>query len=266
MSDFVKVLRSIQPSGDDPHDLIADVSDGWLQGRSLFGGMSGALAVEAASRHAHGRMPRSLLVTFAGPMGGGSIPIRTRSIRDGKSVSVITAELGDADSPGLIAQVSFGDDRTVEADVTYKGSFPGEPLEGAPMAPFVENMMPGFLRNMDIAWTGGGIPGSNTKQERIGMWARFKDDASPCPVGRLVAIGDIPPPAMMAHYNRRIMASSLTWSLQFVVDPRKIDSDWFYLSYRVENAANGYSQQVGHVFDRSETLVAISHQCMTYFD
>jgi len=57
----------------------------------------------------------------------------------------------------------------------------------------------------------------------------------------------------------------LTWSLEFVVPPESVKSDWLYLEFTVEAAADGYTQQSGKVFDETGQLCALSRQCMVYF-
>ena len=47
MTDFSELINGIHRDGD---TWTADVSEDWRQGRTLFGGLSGALCLEAAKR------------------------------------------------------------------------------------------------------------------------------------------------------------------------------------------------------------------------
>jgi hypothetical protein len=47
MTEFSDLLRGMRRDGD---AWTAPVSDDWLQGRTLFGGLSGALSLEAVAR------------------------------------------------------------------------------------------------------------------------------------------------------------------------------------------------------------------------
>jgi len=252
----------------DHHESTASLTipETWMQGRSSFGGLSSALAVEAAAHLADGRPLRSILVTFAGPVSAHAANLVVNPIRTGKSVSIFSTEIIQDHKPSVLVQSCFGVSRETKS-VPYAGTFEGEVLNETALTPFVPQLMPSFLQMFDLSWTGGGIPASGTSIPRIGMWVRFKEEDRPEDRrARMIAICDVPPPAMMAYYNRPINASSLTWSLEFLVDPAEVSSRWFYLDYRLEAASGGYSQQAGRVFDENKQLVAISHQCMTYFE
>ena len=127
-------------------------------------------------------------------------------------------------------------------------------------------MLPPFLQHFDGHWTGGGVPMSNSGDRRLGMWVRHKSDMSAYPAEALVGLADIPPPVMLAHYDRLVMASSLSWSLEFLMEPKDVKADWFYLDYTLEAAKDGYSQQSGMLFTENGELVALSRQCMVYFE
>ena len=86
------------------------------------------------------------------------------------------------------------------------------------------------------------------------------------PTEKLVTICDIPPPVILSYFDSApIPSSSLSWSLEFVVPPEEIESDWFYLEFVAEAAADGYTQQSGKIYDEMGQLCALSRQCMVYF-
>ena len=60
-------------------------------------------------------------------------------------------------------------------------------------------------------------------------------------------------------------ASSLSWSLEFIEAPELIRSEWFYMEFEVDAAADGYTQQSGKIYDESGRLIALTRQCMVYF-
>ena len=269
MESFSDLLATVTPDHSDAGLYKAKPSDLWMQGRSLFGGASTAIAVKAARLELpddqKGRPLRSILVSFAGPIGAGDVSIKVVPIRVGKSVSVSQATVYSGETPSLVLVAAFGNPRETKT-VDPLDSFKAEPLSKSPDTPFVPGMMPHFLQAFQIRWTGGGIPGSGMSDRRLGMWARHRRIEKADALEALIAMGDVPPPVMMSHYNRKITASSLTWSFEFVKQPGDFTSDWFYLDYHLEAASGGYSQQAGKVYAEDGTLVAISHQCMTFFE
>jgi len=98
------------------------------------------------------------------------------------------------------------------------------------------------------------------------MWVRHKADMSDHPIEKMVVIADMPPPLILSHFKvPPVPSSSLTWSLEFVIPPEEIDSEWFYLEFLIESAANGYTLQSGRIFTEDGQLCALSRQCMVYF-
>lgn len=238
----------------------------WTQGRSAFGGLSTALAVCGARRLLPSSQPaRSLMVSFIGPIPAGKVTVVPRIQRQGKNVTQLSAELHAGQELCLQVMAVFGNARE-SLTVTPDPGFTPAPRtdDGASLQ---NNAGPPFLRYFESCWSGGGIPFSGTRDKSLGIWARHRSDMSEFPVEKLVALADIPPPVILSHYTEpAVPASSLTWSLEFVMEPEEVDSDWFYLDYQVDHAAHGYTQQSGKLFTENGELCALSRQCMVYFD
>ncbi|TNE64489.1 MAG: thioesterase family protein [Alphaproteobacteria bacterium] len=242
------------------------ITPGWMQGRATFGGLAAALAVTGMTDVLPAPAPlRSLMVSFVAPMPADGVKVLPRVARAGRNVTQTSADIVDANGQVCLqAMAAYGNSRET-ASVPTQMDFRPEPRDSVPPAPFLPGLPP-FLQFFDIHWTGGGIPMSGTRSLRLGKWVRHKNDMRDWPVEKLVAIADIPPPVMMSHYKTPVRASSLSWSLEFLCDPAGVESDWFYLDYRLEHAADGYSQQSGAIFTEAGELVALSRQCMVYFE
>lgn len=242
------------------------VTPGWMQGRAAYGGLGAALAARAMTNALpQKKSMRSLMVSFVGPVPAETVTVSAELLREGKNVSQVSARIIHDGKVCLQAAAAFASARDTKGALPEAGFSP-EPRESVPPLDPERAPLPTFLKNFDIHWTGGGIPTTNTMDRRLGKWVRHKDDMNAFPAEKLIGLADIPPPIMMAHYSRPIMASSLSWSLEFVVPPEDIKADWFYLDYRLEAAAGGYCQQSGMIFTESGALVALSRQCMTYFE
>lgn len=242
------------------------IPEGWAQGRALYGGLIAAVAAEAMGMALENPRPiRTLLGNFVAPGPVGELTVKTDILREGRAVVQSRSDVLAGDQVCFTATAAFGDDRP-GAIVPHEFSFDPKPRDSVPGMDSATRLLPGFLSNFDVRWTGGGIPMSNSKDRKTAMWVRHKSDMSAYPIANLVGIADMPPPVMLSHYDRLIRASSMSWSLEFVVPLHQIETEWFYLDFTLEAAANGYSQQSGLIFAEDGTLVALSRQCMVYFE
>lgn len=241
-------------------------SENWSQGRSAFGGLSAAFAVTAMRKKlAQPQTIRSLMVSFIAPVAPGEVTVEAKVLRQGKNVTQCSAIVISEGQVALQAMAAFGNSREA-----FKPTGAGNkvlPDRDSGIA-FNDNVkrLPHFLQYFDGCWVDGGIPFSGNYKPFLNMWVRHKQDVSRFPVEKLVAIADIPPPVLLSHFEKPpVPASSLTWSLEFVEAPEELVSEWFYLEFEVEAAANGYTQQSGKIYDELGRLVALTRQCMVYF-
>ena len=103
MTDFFELIGGVRRDGD---TWTADVSEDWRQGRTLFGGLCGALCLEAANREFTDLPPlRSAQFALVGP-GAGKIMARLSMLRRGKSTVFVGADLFSEE--GLATRATFG--------------------------------------------------------------------------------------------------------------------------------------------------------------
>jgi len=243
-----------------------NITPGWAQGRAVYGGLASSIGLVAMENLVAGDVPlRSLMTNFVAPMPEATVNAEARTMRRGRSVIQTSVDVMAAGQIVLHASAAFGgarDTKSVEPDAVFRP----EPRVSVPPLDNSVRQLPGFLDRFEIHWTGGGIPLSGTSERRTGMWVRHRDNMEAFPAAKIVSLADIPPPVMMCHYKKPVMASSLSWSLELVQPAESIESDWFYLDYELEAAADGYSQQDGRIFSEDGALVALSRQCMVYFE
>lgn len=261
-TDIVSILQKLQQSAGNRTEFGED----WSQGRSAFGGIASAFAVTAMRKQLRSQQPmRSLMVSFIAPIPPGEITVAATLQRQGKNVTQMSADVMTAGQIGLQAMGVFGNPRPALKVPPEDNIIPIPRDRGIPFDTRAERL-PRFLNYFEGAWVSEGIPYSGSKQRRLSMWVRHKTDMSAFPTEKLVAICDMPPPVILSYFDTPpVPASSLTWALEFVVAPETVDSDWFYLDYYVEAAADGYTQQSGRIYDETGRLCALSRQCMVYF-
>jgi acyl-CoA thioesterase len=261
-SDLPKILTELENSGDN----TAEFSEDWSQGRSAFGGISAAFASTAMRKLVANDKPiRSLMVSFIAPLPAGKCKVEPSLQREGRNVSQCAASLIHDEKLCLQAMAAFGNSRE-GFSVDQQAKFDPLPRENGVRFDGHAKRLPNFLKFFDGAWVGGGMPFASKFQPTLKMWVKHKSDMRNFPVEKIVTIADIPPPVILTHFSKPpVPSSSLSWSLEFVVPPQEIESEWFYLEFETEAAANGYTQQSGRIFDEGGRLCALSRQCMVYF-
>ena len=239
------------------------VPDNWLQGRTLYGGLSAALCLEGAfaAFADHGPL-RSAQISFIGPAEG-EISIKAEILRRGKSVSFVNTDLHCDKGLAVRAVFAFGAARDSIFDTRF---LPPPDLPGPDEAPvyFPPEHGPVFARNFSVRLARGAMPVSASKEYDHFLWVRHKDDKA-ISLSALVALADMPPPAVFAMFPRPAPISTMTWSLNFLADKFPQDADWFLLEARAEDAAHGYSSQDMFVWDRNGAPLIAGRQSVAIF-
>ncbi|MEQ8407748.1 MAG: thioesterase family protein [Gammaproteobacteria bacterium] len=257
-----QLLQELMQSADNTTTMTED----WSQGRSAFGGISTALAVTGIRKQLQDEPPmRSLLVSFIGPIGPGPVTVDATIQRQGKNVTQAQASVISDGKVCLQAMGIFGQSRPGKVSATAPGIEPISRERGLDFSAH-RKRLPAFLEKFEGYWMTDALPFSGNTDRHLNIWARHRQDPVSFPVEKLVAIADVPPPVVLSWFETPpVPASSLTWALEFVKPPAEIHSEWFYLDYEMEAAADGYSQQSGRIYSEDGELCALSRQCMVYF-
>ena len=262
-SDLADILGALR----DHPDNLANVSEHWSQGRSVYGGVAAALAVTAMRKEvAADRSLRSLMVSFVGPLQPGESAVRTRLLREGGNVTQTSAEIVQDGQVCLQTLAAYGKPREGLAIAVDHGFTADRPEPDTPLREQGPKRMPGFLKFYEGRWMEGGTPYSGDAKDTIRIWAAHRTDLSEFRDEAVVAVSDIPPPVLLNRFtDTRTPSSSLSWSLELVTPPERIDTRWFLLKFDIEWAADGYTQQSGTIFSEDGRLAALSRQTMVYF-
>lgn len=261
-SNIVNILSTLQQSDSN----TTAFNESWAQGRSAFGGLSAALAVTAMKKLLENDLPmQSLMVSFIAPLPAGEVNVEPVIQRQGKNVTQMAASVFSDGKLCLQAMAAFGNPREgIALEHEYKFN-PVARENGIPIANHVKRLPP-FLSYFDGCWISGGMPFSGQGARKLNMWVKHKADMGSFATENIVTLADIPPPVILSYFDTPpVPASSLTWSLEFLVPAESVNSEWFFLEFYIEAAANGYTQQSGLVFDENGRLCAITRQCMVYF-
>ena len=258
MTDFSELINGIHRDGD---TWTADVSEDWRQGRTLFGGLSGALCLEAAKREFIDLPPlRSAQFALVGPAAG-KIMVRLSMLRRGKSTAFVGADLFGEDGLATRATFCF----TGPRPSAYKYATDAMPEIGTPeqSTPFPRKVK--FAQHFDNRLAGGNLPFSKAADPTMLLWMRHRDEALiPSPTA-LVVLADASPPAAQVLFDQQAPVSTMTWAFDFLTDDLKTEGGWWLIRVSAESVLSGYSSQAMTVWSSTGKRVLVGHQNVAVF-
>lgn len=235
------------------------ITPDWMQGRTAYGGISAALALDAALATYPGDAPlRSAQLSFVGPVGG-DCHVATRMLRESKSSRFVAADLSSEAGYGTNALFSFMSARESEID-HHRIEAPDMPdpqdLVVAPAGP----ARPTFVSKLEMRPFHGPDFGYGRDDADILAWVRWVDPPACDTHVALLALADALPPAAMPLFPRMGPLSSSTWVQHFVTDRPATEDGWWLLASRSSHIRRGFSVQDMHIWNSARELVSIGGQ------
>jgi len=251
------IIAAARPTAD---GLVAAIPDEWMQGRTSYGGLSAALALEAARRLADDLPPlRSATVGFVGPLAG-EVTVRAKMLRRGRNASWVSAEVEGESGVGLVATFVFMGPVASELhinDVPPPAGW-GSPEEARPLP---AHMGPSFIDIFDRRFA---LPRQAEALPEIAWWVRLKDRTGIDPMVELVLMADGLPPGVMPLL-RKGPVSSMTWLVNLLTAAPVTRDGWFLLRAAGNYAENGCSSQEMGVWNADGAPLATGMQSIAIF-
>ncbi|MET0592728.1 MAG: thioesterase family protein [Polyangiaceae bacterium] len=242
---------------------IFEVPADWMQGRSLFGGLQVAIALDAMRTCAPKAPLRTLQATFIAPVPEGPVQARARIVRQGKSATHVEARIEGEKEPLAIVIGVFGSPRPSKAE-----RVPARPNLGADQGlelTYVPGVFPAFTQHFRARWLRGALPFSSQASPEHSVAVGMVDDGA-LTEGHVVAIADFIPPVALSYLDAPAPGSTLTWMLQFLRDDMAgLPLDGWRIDAELVAARDGYTSQTVHVWGPDGSPVALSHQSMLVF-
>ena len=261
MPSFSEVISSIKTTGDQISTVT--VSENWMQGRTTYGGMSAALCFQAVVNNYPDLPPiRSAQVNFIGPVGG-EVTVRTKIMRQGRSVTYVSAEMIGEKGLATHAVFCFGSARIsrINRDFTAKPCVADvEDSEGF----FNSGFGPSFANNYDCLLAQGGHPISGSDASEHFIWVRHKDKHANN-LAALIGIADMPPPAVLPMFKEFAPISSMTWMMNFLKEDISTEDGWWLMRSAADHSRDGYSSQDMQVWNKARELVISARQNVAVF-
>lgn len=260
MASLSDTLATLEP---DNGIYRACPGDDWRQGRTLYGGIQAALAVQAARRAFPDLPPlRSAQCAYVGPSTG-AVEIAPTMLRAGKSSAFVSVAVTAEAGPAAQLLFCFGAARTSALSYTELPM----PQVAAPeaCADFFEGPhAPTFSQHFEARVAGGSRVVTAARRPELLLWLRHRDGAAPDGDASLMAIGDTPPPAAMTMFSDRAPISTMTWSVDVLTDSF-VGTAWYLLHVVGDTVADGYSSQTMTMWDAGGRPVTAARQTVAIY-
>lgn len=237
----------------------ATIPDSWYQGRTAFGGLSSALALQA-SMQVGGEMPplRSAQVSFVGPVAG-EAEVTARVLRRGRNATWVGAEIVCGDAVALTATFVFMG--AVDSEVHYNGTPRPEGIT-PPREAKQARGGPSFIGNFDWRYPCG--PNESGPPE-VFRWVRMNEREGLHPIVELLCIADVLPPGVMRLMTRPAPISSMTWICNLLTPEPRTDDGWWLLRSVGTYAEKGCSAQEMTIWNAAGEPIASGMQSIAVF-
>lgn len=242
----------------------AHIDEGWMQGRTAYGGISSAVALAGTmALHPTEAPLRYAQISFVGPVGG-DCTVETRVLRQSKSSLFIDAGVSSDMGFGTAAVFAFSPDRPSHVDHD-RLAMPGAP-DPETLAPVPEHhARPAFTRHFDMRPTTGPRFAWKSEVGEYLTWVRFVQEPTCHPAIALLAMGDALPPAAMALFSQFGPISSMNWTVNMLTATPATDDGWWLLSARTGYARHGLSVQDMMLWNRAGQPILSGSQAIAIY-
>lgn len=239
--------------------LAATIPPSWMQGRTAYGGLSAALALEAALRADPDLPPlRTAQISYVGPLAG-EVSITAETLRRGRNATFVRADVRSEAGLGLAAVFVFVRDQISHIDhvaMPAPAAFPNPPP--APKSVERANY---FFQNFEYVDAEVG----EKRPEDWTRWVRLKQRDGVHPMIEQLAIGDALPPAAMGLATERGPISSMTWLVNLLTSTPVTTDGWWLLRSRADYARHGCSSQTMGLWNAMGEPIASGMQSVAIF-
>lgn len=239
--------------------LALTIPGDWMQGRTAYGGLSAALALEAAFRVEPDLPPlRSAQVAFIGPLAG-EVHVSATRLRRGRNAAFVQADVSGESGLGLRATFVFmaSLESRLHRDAAPRAPV-GPPAPDAKLYIGPDDFFTGNFAFHDIK--------TGTSEAEWLRWAKLRDTTGLHPMLELMAIGDgLPPGAYKLLGGGNAPLSSLNWSINLLATDPATEDGWWLLNSIADTAIGGVSSQRMTIWNAAGEAVAEAMQSVAVY-
>lgn len=242
------------------------IDPSWMQGRACFGGLVAALVFESMRKQLSRAVPvRCLHVSFVGPVDESPFVISSEVLREGNNVSQVLGRGTQNGQTKIVVQGSFGATRDSVIQIEpEKFSLSGE-LDDTKKLPYAKGVIPEFTKHFDFRYLTP-FPFMKSEKAYLEGYVRFSESPKEITEAHLLGLVDAWPPTALPMMEKPCMASSLSWTIEFVQPQPVLRADE-YTQYRADimESNGGYAYARALISNEAGELLAISQQTTTHF-
>lgn len=251
-----------------------NVPEGWGQGRATFGGLVGAILIRhmqtalgaQTALDTQAAPLRSFSLSFVAPMAPGPLALDLQVLRSGKSVTQVQVNASQEGQVVAVMLASLGHPRTSAFQVEAAPAPRLKAPEACLKMPYLEGVTPSFLQHFNLYYTGTNLPCSGASQPDFEGYMRFTEASRFQDAATLACLVDAWPSSMIPMLRAPAPMSSLTWTMEYLVDPATLPRvDHWQYDVVTDAFADGYGQSRARIWDDSGRPVAFSRQTTVLF-
>ncbi len=243
---------------------VFDMPSGWMQGRSVFGGLTAAVGVALGRRQMGSSWAlRTMNIHLVRPTVAGPTEGRVRVVREGKSVAFMQVNLLQDEQEVALLTLTFASARVEAMQVEASPRWQGPGPEALVELPYIPGLMPEFLQHMSLRWASGGPPFCGADAARYTGYCRFNTPVAG--VAAVIGLLDAWPCPSLSLLSSPAPASTVSWTAHILRVPDDFD-DWFAFSYETVVAEDGFHTVVGRLHGPDGRLVGWTEQLAVVFD
>lgn len=257
MANFAALLSAArQPDG----SFAFDTPDDWLQGRTAYGGLTAAVAYNAA-KGVEAQLPplRSTQIAFIGPVSN-AVQTHATLLRRGKSSAFVEVRVTSNGELAMLGTFLFMAERPSSVSLAAPQA-PTAPLpEDAEVA--MRGKGPAYRNQLEFRHAAS--LQSRSKPELL-RWARLREREDIDPVSELLLIGDSLPAGILPLFEIPPIVSSANWTVHVHGTDIATHDGWWLVQNKGESAMGGISNQLMSVWNRAGDAALSSSQTVSYF-
>ncbi len=239
--------------------LAFNVPDDWLQGRTAYGGLTAAVAYNAA-KGVQAQLPplRSAQIAFIGPVSN-DIHARATLLRRGKSSAFIEARVTSNGELAMLGTFLFMAERASPVSLAAPTAPTTPPPENA--EPAMRGKGPAFRSHLEYRHAASV---QDREKPELLRWVRLREREGIDPVSELLLIGDALPPGILPLLETPSTASSANWTVHLHGSEIATHDGWWLVQTRAESALGGISSQLMALWNRAGDAVLSSSQTVSF--